>query len=80
MERADNFKRRNEGYLQEIRVELGSNAGVQSVSSTFENRGNGGNECSQGLLEKILDRDNMNLAYEGQGKQRKPWSRRNDGR
>ena len=63
MERADNFKRRNEGYLQEIRVELGSNAGVQSVSSTFENRGNGGNECSQGLLEKILDRDNMNLAY-----------------
>jgi len=63
MERADNFKRRNEGYLQEIRVELGSNAGVQSVSSTFENRGNGGNECSQGLLEKILDRDNVNLAY-----------------
>jgi len=63
MERADNFKRRNEGYLQEIRVELGSNAGVQSVSSTSENRGNGGNEYTRGLLEKILDRNNMNLAY-----------------
>jgi len=63
MKRADNSKRRNEGYLQETRVELGGNAGAQSISSMSQNRENDGNEYSQGLLEKILDRDNMNLAY-----------------
>jgi len=63
MKRADNFKKNNEGYLQEIRVELGGNAGVQSTSSMSQNRGNDGDEYAKRLLEKILDRDNMNLAY-----------------
>lgn len=63
MKRADNFKRNNEGYLQEIRVELGGNAGAQSISSMSHNEENDGNEYAEGLLEKILERDNMNFAY-----------------
>ena len=63
MEKADNFKNNNEGYLQETRVELGGNAGARSISSMSQNRENGDNEYAEGLLEKILDRDNMNLAY-----------------
>jgi group II intron reverse transcriptase/maturase len=52
-----------EEYLQERRVELRSNAGVQNISFISEKRGNNGNEYSRGLLEKIIDRDNMNMAY-----------------
>ena len=52
-----------EGYLQEVRVEPGDNAGARSISSTSEKGRNGGNEYSSGLLEKILHRDNMNQAY-----------------
>lgn len=52
-----------EGYLQEDRVELESRAGVRSISSTSEKEENGGNEYASGMLEAILDRDNMNLAY-----------------
>ncbi len=63
MKRADNFKKNKEGYPQEIRVELGGNAGVRSISSTSQNRENDVNESSQGLLEKILDLENLNLAY-----------------
>jgi len=63
MKKADNFKRDNEGCPQEIRVELRSNAGMQSISSMSQDRGNDGNEYAKRLLEKILDRDNMNLAY-----------------
>jgi len=62
MKRADNFTKNKEGYPQEVRVELGGNAGVRSISSTSQNRENDGNEYSQGLLEGILDRDNLNLA------------------
>ncbi len=62
MKKADNFNK-DEGYPQEIRVELGDNAGVPSIASTSEKRRNDGNEYSQGLLEKILDRDNLNSAY-----------------
>ena len=63
MKKADNFKSNNEGYSQEIRVELGGNAGVRSISSTSQDGGNDGNEYARGLLEKILDRENLNLAY-----------------
>ncbi len=62
MKRADNFKKNKEGYLQGTRVELGGNAGVRSISTTSQNEENNGNEYSQGLLEKILDPDNLNLA------------------
>jgi RNA-directed DNA polymerase len=52
-----------EDYLQERRVELGSNAEVQSVSFMTTERGNGGKEYTEKLLEKILDQDNMDRAY-----------------
>ena len=63
MKRADNFNKSKEGYLQETRVELGSNAGVRSISTTPQNRENNSNEYAEGLLEEILDQDNMNLAH-----------------
>jgi group II intron reverse transcriptase/maturase len=63
MKKAENFKRDKEDCLQEIRVELKGNAGVRSISPMSENRGDNGNEHAERLLEKILDRDNMNLAY-----------------
>ena len=65
MKKADNFKYENskEGYLQETRVEPGSNAGAQSISSMSANVESDDDEYTKGLLEKILDRDNMNLAY-----------------
>jgi group II intron reverse transcriptase/maturase len=53
-----------EGYLQENRVELEGNAGVRSISSMSEKEGNDENGYAKGLLEKILDRDNMNKAYQ----------------
>jgi RNA-directed DNA polymerase len=62
MKRADNLKKNKEGYLQETRVELEGNAGVRSISAMSQDGENDGNEYSQGLLEKILDPDNMNLA------------------
>lgn len=52
-----------EGYLQEVRVEPEGNAGVRSTPAMSDTGGNGGNEYADGLLEKILDRHNMNRAY-----------------
>ncbi|MBP2645965.1 MAG: Reverse transcriptase/maturase family protein [Firmicutes bacterium] len=52
-----------EDCLQEIRVELKGNVGVPSISPMPERGRNGVNEYASGLLEKILHRDNMNLAY-----------------
>lgn len=52
-----------EDCLQEVRVELGDNVGVPSIPSMPERGRNGVNEYANGLLEKILHRDNMNLAY-----------------
>jgi RNA-directed DNA polymerase len=62
MKRADNFRNNKEGYLQEKRVELGRNAGVRSITTMSQSGENDGNEYPQGLLEKILDPDNLNLA------------------
>lgn len=59
----ENRQLHNEGYLHEDRVELEENAGVLSIPSTSEKEANDGNLCAIGLLEKILDRDNMNRAY-----------------
>jgi RNA-directed DNA polymerase len=53
----------DEGYLQEKRVELGSNVGARSISSMPEIGRNDDNGYTSGLLEEILARDNMNLAY-----------------
>ena len=52
-----------EDYLQENRVELEGNVGVRSISSTSDKEENDGNGYAKGLLEEILDRDNMNRAY-----------------
>jgi group II intron reverse transcriptase/maturase len=52
-----------EDCLQEVRVELRDNAGVQSISSTSGKGRNSVNEYASGLLERILEPSNMNLAY-----------------
>lgn len=52
-----------EDYLYENRVELEGNTGVRSISSMSEKEENGGNEYASNLLERILETDNMNLAY-----------------
>jgi len=52
-----------EDWTQERRVELGNNVGVRSVSMASEKGRNNGNEYATGLLEKIVDRNNLNQAY-----------------
>jgi len=59
----ENRQLQKEGYLQEDRVELESNAGALSIFSTSKEGTNDGTKYAMGLLEKILDRDNMNRAY-----------------
>ena len=52
-----------EDCLQEIRVELGGNVGVRSISSTSEKGRNDVNEYASKLLEEILEPSNLNLAF-----------------
>ena len=59
----ENRQLHKEGYLQEDRVELEGNAGALSISSTSEKEANDGKGYAMGLLEEILDRDNMNKAF-----------------
>jgi len=61
--RGENRQLHKEGYLQEDRVELEDNAGALSVSSMSEKGANDGKGYAIGLLEEILDQDNMNKAY-----------------
>ena len=51
-----------EGYSQEVVLETRGNERAQSILAMFENRQDG-NQNTGGLLEKILERDNLNLAY-----------------
>jgi len=44
-------------------MESRDNARVQSATSTSSGGRNGVNECEEGLLEVILERDNLNRAY-----------------
>lgn len=60
---AESRQLHKEGYREEVGVELRGNTGARSISSMSETEGNGGNEYPEGLLEKILARDNMNIAY-----------------
>ena len=53
----------NGGCLYEDRVELECNTGAHSISSMYQNKENDGDEYASKLLEKILDRNNLNLAY-----------------
>jgi RNA-directed DNA polymerase len=50
-------------WLQDVRVELGGNAGVLSVSTASERGRNMEHGCTSVLLEEILDKDNLNRAY-----------------
>lgn len=52
-----------EDCLQEARVELIGNVGVQSISSTSERGRNDVNEYASRLLEEILEPSNMNIAF-----------------
>lgn len=63
MKRVESRQLHKEGYPQKIRVELGDNVGAQSISSTTERGRNDVDEYASGLLEKILEPSNMNLAY-----------------
>ncbi|AZV56294.1 group II intron reverse transcriptase/maturase [Clostridium sp. AWRP] len=51
------------GYLHGKRVELKSNVEVHSNSSMSNKGRNNVNEYSSDLLERILSRDNLNIAY-----------------
>jgi group II intron reverse transcriptase/maturase len=53
----------NEDYLREVRMESGCTAGVPSMSSMPQEGRNDDNEYASDLLEKILHRDNLNLAF-----------------
>ena len=50
-------------WSQEAWVEPGDNAGVFSVPTASERGRNVEGGCAGGLLERILDRNNLNLAY-----------------
>ncbi|WP_330671476.1 hypothetical protein [Anaeromicrobium sp.] len=52
-----------EGYSQESKVDLDGNGKVQSVSLTSDRKQNGENAYDSMLLERILDRDNLNRAF-----------------
>ena len=61
--RSENRQLHKEGYLQEDRVELEGKAGALSISSTSEKEANDGKGYTIGLLEEILEPDNMNKAF-----------------
>lgn len=52
-----------EGYLRKDRVELEEYVGAPSISLTLEKRQDAEIKCSNGLLEKIIDRNNLNQAF-----------------
>lgn len=52
-----------EDYLREVRMESRSTAGVPSMSSMPQEERDDDNEYADELLEEILHRDNLNLAY-----------------
>jgi RNA-directed DNA polymerase len=52
-----------EGYLQKDRVELEGYVGAPSISLTLEKQQNAKNKDTCGLLERIIDRNNLNEAF-----------------
>ncbi|MCR3761932.1 group II intron reverse transcriptase/maturase [Clostridium felsineum] len=52
-----------EGYLQKDRVELEGYVGAPSISLTSEKEQNAENKHNNELLERIINRNNLNLAY-----------------
>lgn len=53
----------NEGYLQKDRVELEEYVGAPSISLTIEKRQDVENKYTNGLFERIIDRNNLNQAF-----------------
>jgi len=53
----------NEGYLQKDRVELEEYVGAPSISLTMEKQQNAENKYTDGLFERIIDRNNLNEAF-----------------
>src|SRR3989338_4191208 len=60
--KADNFKN-NEGWPQEVGVELRGNAGALSKTPVSKREENDKQEGEERLLEEILTLENLNLAY-----------------
>lgn len=56
-------KTSNEGYPAKKRVEPEGMQGVPSASAASKNGRNDGNGYTDNLFERILDRDNLNLAF-----------------
>lgn len=52
-----------EGYLQKDRVELEEYVGAPSISLTLDKKQNAEIKYANGLLEKIIDRNNLNQAF-----------------
>ena len=52
-----------EGYLQKDRVELEEYVGAPSISLTLEKQQNAKNKYTNGLFERIIDRNNLNQAF-----------------
>jgi group II intron reverse transcriptase/maturase len=52
-----------EDWTCEVEVELQDNMGVHSISTAFERRKDDGKIYANNLLEKILDRNNLNSAF-----------------
>jgi len=52
-----------EGYLQKDRVELEEYVGAPSISLTLDKKQNAEIKYVSGLLEKIIDRNNLNQAF-----------------
>lgn len=53
----------NEGYLWEVEVELQGNIEVRSISVASRNGRNDRTQDTNRLLEKIIHKDNLNIAY-----------------
>ena len=53
----------NEGYLQKDRVELEEYVGAPSISLTIEKQQDAENKYTNGLFERIIDRNNLNEAF-----------------
>ena len=52
-----------EGYLQKDRVELEGYVGAPSISLTLEKQQDAEIKYSNGLLERIIDRNNLNQEF-----------------
>jgi hypothetical protein len=72
---------RKEGYPQKVSAEQREYAGACGPPKMTETDITDTNQQTEGLLELILTRDNLNRGYKQvKRKQRRRWNRRNAGR